>query len=121
MPLTFTLCSHLYLLKKKCSLLLSRFEDVTQRSPKGKGIALLVEHCVTFRKRLRRRQKKAMTKYGIVVKVLAKTLFLSHTRLFNMLHGLIDRRQFINNPPGGGGDTYRRLPYKIDRDFIKNF
>ena len=41
-----------------------------------------------------------------------------------MLHGLIDRRQFINNPPGGGGgegDAYRRLPYKIDRDFIKNF
>ena len=41
-----------------------------------------------------------------------------------MLHGLIDRRQFINNPGGGGGgggDTYRRLPYKIDRDFIENF
>ena len=60
---------------------------------------------------------------GNDVFILAKTLFLSHTRLFNMLHGLIDRRQFINNPPGGGGegDTYRRLPYKIDRDFIKNF
>ena len=53
--------------------------------------------------------------------ILVKTLFLSHTRLFNMLHGLIDRRQFINNPRGGGGDTYRRLPYKIDRDFIENF
>ena len=40
---------------------------------------------------------------GKDVFILAKTLFLSHTRLFNMLHGLIDRRQFINNPPGGGG------------------
>ena len=39
---------------------------------------------------------------GKDVFILAKTLFLSHTRLFNMLHGLIDRRQFINNPPGGG-------------------
>ena len=86
---------------------------------------------MTFRKRLRRRQKKAMTKYCIVVKVLAKTLFLSHTRLFNMLHGLIDRRQFTNNPLRGGGggggggarggDRYKRLPYKIDRDFLENF
>ena len=71
-----------------------------------------------------------MTRYCIVdfwpakitdhVKVLAKILFLLHTRLFNVLHGLIDRRQFTNSPRGRG-DTYRRLPYKIDGDFIEKF
>ena len=29
-------------------------------------------------------------------------IFVTHST-FNMLHGLIDRRQFINNPPGEGG------------------